>query len=170
MSQSPNRPDEGASGPAEYADWRKQVEDVQRILSSKASILLASLKPGNRQSVEAAIKEGPVLFAQLQEMEKLQQITIDDLDRRHDEWQGAVSHRTNELTKLEQAVRQQQNDLSLLGQDADRQQDEMTKVGRELGSFANQRVDAMEKVATLEETSRRHEHSVREEDTRLKAR
>ena len=170
MSQSPNRPDEGASGPAEYADWRKQVEGVQRILCSKTSMLLRNLKPGNRQSVEAVIKEGSVLFAQLQELEKLHQSRLDDVNRRRDEWQGAVSRRNRETTELEQAVRQQQDRLSLLRQDTDRQQDEMTKVGRELGSLANQRVDAMEKVATLEETSRRHEQSVREEDTRLNAR
>ena len=167
MSPSPIPIDESAQGPVENADWRRQVEEVQKILTSKAAILYASLKPGNLQSIKDAIEQGPIIFSRLQELEKLQQSRLDDIRQCHDEWQGELSDRTRKLTELDQKLSEQDNELMRSRQRTKQQEDDANKVGRELGALANQRVDALGKLITIKEVSAKHEEFVRQEDIRL---
>ena len=142
-----------AHAPAENADWRRQLDEAQKILASKAPTLLQSLRPGNLQSVEDAKEMLPVIFSKLEELEKLQQSRLDDIHRYHDEWQQNVSEQQNELTGLRQKTRQQEENAN--------------KVGRELGALANQRVNALEKLNAIKEASAKHEESFRQEQIRL---
>ena len=167
MSPSPIPIDEAAKGPVENADWRRQVDEVQKILTSKATILLAGLRPGNLQSIKDALELGPVIFRKLQELEKLQHSRLDDIRRYHDEWQDGVSNRTRKLRDLDQKLSEQNNELTRFRQRTRQQEDEANKVGRELGALANQRVDALQKLDNIKEASAKHEDFVRQEDVRL---
>ena len=139
-------------------------------LTTRAAALLASVDIGNKQSAKDAIEQAPVIFNQLQELEKLQQSRLDDINRCHDQWRSDVSARTSKREGLDQRLRQQQDELTSLNQRLGQQQDEANKMGRELGSLASQRMDAHAKLAADREASERHEQHIRQEDLRIDGR
>ena len=167
ISPSPNPNDESPKGLVEPADWRRQVDEVQKILTSESAALLASLGPGDLQSVKDAIEMGLTIYGKLQDLEKLQQSRLDDIHRYHDEWHRAGSDRTRRLGDLDRQLSEQQNELSRSRQITKQQDDDANKIARELSALTSQRVDALEKFNTIKESSKKREEFVRQEDIRL---
>ena len=170
MSHSTSNLPDHADAAVENADWRKQVEDVLNSLTSSAAALLDSFDRGDNNSAREAIEEAPVLFSRLQELEKLQQSRLDDINRCHDQWRSDIAVRTRKLGDLDEKLTQQHDELRSISQKVKRQQDEANKVGRELGSLATQRMDAFAKLVADREASERHERHTRQEDLRIDGR
>ena len=132
--------------PAENPDWRRDVDEIQKSLSTHAPSLLALVKPGEETSLKAAIEQGPVIFKRLQELEQLQQSRLNDIDQCLAQWRSAVSDRTGELQALDQRAIESQHETDRLLGVITQQQGEVDRLGREIGILAHQRYDARDKL------------------------
>lgn len=120
MSQSTSHIAEQPELSAENADWRKEVDDLQKYLASEASKLMRSVPPKSRKAFEDLGELSPILLGKIQDLERLQQGRLDELSHCHEQWQTALSDRTGELGVLDirvgeanDKIRQQQSELDV---------------------------------------------------------
>ena len=146
MSSSTTQIDEHPNVPAENADWRKAVDDLQTFLTSKARILLSMVEPGGYKAIEDVVEQGPVVMSKLRELEKLQE------------------QRGNEI------LTSRQERLAELGRKLDAQQKEKNKLEHDLTSLSHQRMHARDKLNDDKEAAKGHEQRTRGEDVRLNER
>ena len=140
--------DERLKTPAETADWRKHVDEMQMWLSAEASALMRSVPPESREAFRNLADRAPIILSKLQDLEKLQQTRLDELEQYGDRWR-----RTRELEDLNQKVKQKRADLD--------------RLGREVSVLAHQRMDAHEKLGVTIRESEQHKLLTAQEDLRI---
>ncbi|KAF6233450.1 hypothetical protein HO173_008382 [Letharia columbiana] len=101
---SPNAPPE-----SEY--WRKEVLGIQKFLASKSLNLSRALAPGDLQAMTEPVEEGPTLISKLEDLTKLQEQWLNDIDNFH---KAPTSFKNEQVTKAEVVAQKASEDKDRL--------------------------------------------------------
>lgn len=148
MPQSSLSTGEQANPSGENADWRTDVDELQKFLASEISSLMMSVPPRGRQAFELLGDKAPLILRKLQDWDRLHQGRLDRIDR------------GEELAVLNRKVEEEKNLIQQLAT-------EKYGLERDLTSLSHQRMDARDKLAKNIRAANRHEQHTREEDHRL---